>query len=243
MLFCNRRRRAFCFGNAVDYSHAQRAEDVRGLDTFTSIFVNGSFHWAHLTSDGHLWVGTTRSTRTFRTGGWWKSGVLRITACEASTDRETPRPSRRSGCVQGSISPRTSHVRSALPASFHFCCAHRYYSWWTFSHFLAQTHLYAKLTSEHLSFSIIEIYLYEAEYWRALQSWQCIRILWYANKTFSFRFWPRPPPPPPPFVGNTDLKKFRKLQTTPKWHCWAIFCWISFVWKRQFWFFHKKAYI
>ena len=85
---------------------------------------------------------------------------------------------------------------------------------------------------EVLLFSCLKVKapLREAQFWarvdrssrnRTCPSWLvtaprylCMHILWYANQTFSNSYLAKTPSPPL-FVGNTDLKKFRKLRTTP----------------------------
>ena len=157
MLFRNRQR-AFCVDNAVIDSHARRAA-VRSWNAFTSIFVKGSFRRAHLTHDGRRWVGTTRGTRAFRNGRWWKSKVLRIIACERA--RWTP-----------SCRPLARRFDRGLPSRVHFLIRTSLCSASSaadlplllclpipalgepFVIFLAQNHLYEKCTSESLTFYV-----------------------------------------------------------------------------------------
>ena len=86
-------------------------------------------------------------------------------------------------------------------------------------------------TAEPFNFSCLKVKapLREGQFWARVDrssrsrrarrdSWrpralQCMHIIWYANQTFSNSYLAKTPSPL--FVGNTDLKKFRNLRTTP----------------------------
>ena len=120
------KRRAFCVGNTVDNSLALRVA-ARSWDAFTSISVKDSFRWACLTRDERLWVGTIRSTRTFQTGGWWKSKFFESQLGKNPGERPDGSPVASIGLRSG---VHSRILGSALSTSFHFCCARRYHSWW-----------------------------------------------------------------------------------------------------------------
>ena len=153
------------------------------------ISVNGSFC---LTRNGRLRVGTTRSTRTFRTGCWWKTKVLRITACDHSrrTPRRLARQVNRVSFMDQFHQGHRSDQLCLRPSTFavstdttpgepfcHFSCpkAPR-----REAHFWAFEFLHRDRSSRSRTVP------------RALQ---CVHILWYANQTFFISYLAKTPSP------------------------------------------------
>ena len=155
-------------------------------------------------------------TRTFWTGGWWQSIVLRKTSCEEI--RRTPG---RLVCRVGGVAFKGPKDIGIPPRPFSFVCV--------------LSLLLCPPIPLLPSLSIISIMpnstamrssLLSASACRSIFTKQNVAIvsgchthcnvLTYFGmpiKLFQFRIWPRPLPL---FVGNKDLTKFRKLHRRPR---------------------------
>ena len=196
-------------GNAVHDSHAQRAAAALRTRSRRSPSSKGSFRWRLAWRVTDVCESTQHECENFP--NWWLKTiiVLRIAACEGE------HPDGSYVASKGSQGHPSAPVQLRLRPSTFAVATDTTTPGEPFNFFLPKSKSSSSRSSVLSECGSITKQNVPVVTRDGPAHYNVCTYFWYANQTFSNSYLAKTPSPL--FVGNTDLKKFQKLRTTPKW--------------------------